>query len=197
MLPEAAHLMALHVAQPGVVEAPYGDRATRLDGEPAAGPVVEAHFVAHPGAVVDSVDRGGHTHHATLALDPVDVGVGDLEGVAEALCGRLQDLVEIEARGKLEARLEQQLIAALGAVARRRAGEDRPCGGDVALEVVAQEAALPAGIAPAGEPAGVGPASHRGGADRKQIGGLLHAQPVGVGVRRPHRRTYRPARADS
>ena len=89
----AAHVLAFGLAESRVVEAAHGDRPPRLDGEPVAGPVLQARLLAHPGAVEDAVDRGGQADHALVALESVDVAVGDLQGSAQASRRRLQDLV--------------------------------------------------------------------------------------------------------
>ena len=97
-----------------------GRRASRRDG--ARGP---------PRTVETPSRAGGQADHAPVALEPVDVAVGDLEGRAQATRRRLQDLVEVEGRGQLEARVEQELVALLGACRRRggatAAGSAGPC----------------------------------------------------------------------
>ena len=58
---------------------------------------------------------------------------------------------------------------------------------EAALEVLEEEAALPARRAPAGDPALGRPATQRAGADPEQVGGLLHAYAVrsyGIGAHR-------------
>ena len=76
-------------------------------------------LVAHPGGIADAVGRGGDADHAPLAVEPVDVGVGDRQHDAEAAGRRLHDLVELQAGGELETGLKEELIAPLEAVARR------------------------------------------------------------------------------
>ena len=122
---EAAHLLAFCLAEPRVVEAAHGDGATGLDGEPVAGPVGKAELLANPVGVVGTVEGGGQADHALIGLEPVDVAVGDLQNGAQPSRSRLQDLIEVESRGELEARLEEQLVALLGASFRREAVANR------------------------------------------------------------------------
>ena len=78
----AAHLLALCLAEPRVVAAGQADHATRLQGEPVAGPVVETQLAPGPGLVEHAVEGGGQADQAPISLEPVDVAVGDLQGRA-------------------------------------------------------------------------------------------------------------------
>ena len=175
----ATHLHAFCFAEPRVVEVGYCDGAARLESEPVTGPVLEAKLLAHPGGVVDAVQGGGQADQAPLAREPVDVAVGDLQGGAQASCRRLQDLIEVERQGQLEARLEQQLVAPFGLVEPQFQSTVPGCARYDRLQVVTQEAALAARGTLAGDLAGVGPAPHRAGADAEQTGSPLHAKPLG------------------
>ena len=114
----------------------------RLDGELLAGPLLEADLLAYPGGVAGAVDRRGEADQAPVALESVDVAVGDLQGCAEASRRRLQDFVQLQAGGELEAGLEEQPVALFGA-----AGPDLRAGvtrlpPTRSLQVVKREAAL-------------------------------------------------------
>ena len=106
---------------------------------------------------------------------------GICKGGAQASRRRLQDLADLQAGGELEAGLEQQLVALLGAAGSQlRTVAAGLLPRTSASRSSTQEAALVARGALAGDPAAVGPASHRARADAEQIGSLLHAQPFGV-----------------
>ena len=187
-----AHVAAHRLVQRRMVEAVDRHRTPQQNGESLAGPLVEVELVAHPGRVVDTVERGGQAGQAPVTLDPVDVAVGDRESRAQAPRGELQDLAQIEGRSQLDARVEQELIALVGAVG--------PCVGSTVAnrpdrgrhEIVGQKAALAARRTPARQPAAVGPATHGRRTDAQRIGGLLHAQPPGLHGSRSHRGVYRP-----
>ncbi len=186
-LPVAVHVVPFLTTEPRVVEAAHADRATGLYGKPLAGPMLQRDRLAYPGVVARAQHRRGDAGDAPVVFETVDVAVGDLQRGAQAPGRRLQDLADLEARGQLEARLEEELIP-LAAAGRpgpviQARGRPRQEPG----EVVVREAALAARRETAGQPAVGGPAAHGTWADAEQISGLLHAQPsgaLGLGVHR-------------
>ena len=95
LLPVAAHVLPLHRAQPGVIEAADSYGVARLDCQPLAGPVLQADLLTDPGVVVGAVDGRGEADEALAVLEPVDVAGAEPEGGAQASRRRLQDLGEL------------------------------------------------------------------------------------------------------
>ena len=105
---------AFGCAQTGVAATADTDGALCLDGAAMAGPATSGVAFAHPGRVIDAVGRRGQTDQRLALLEPVDVAVGNRNRRRQAAGGRLQQLAELEARGQLEARGKQQVVAPFG-----------------------------------------------------------------------------------